>query len=376
MKPIALAGLVLAALAWPASAHSQSLRVHGLPGTDALDPVSTAEGTRYAAAALARFDAVLEPSPDGLRVSLLGDVLTFRVGSPFFTVGSDIVQLTDPVRRLDGDVLLPLQFFAEWLPARWPDRFALRAGALHVSLPAAQPARPAARPLVVLDAGHGGRDNGKIGPNGLREKAAALQLTRRIADSLAQRGFSVQLTRTADTLISLDDRPRLANRWKGAATPAVFLSIHMNSTTSSSARGFETFFLSEARTEDERRVAEMENAAAALEDGPSRTASIEDVIMTGLRNDFYVRASNDLAEAVQRAIARVHDGPDRGVKRAGFRVLVGALMPAVLVEAGFISNPQEARRLADASFQAGLAGAIAQAVETFFRTHAHLWAGT
>src|SRR5690606_26736798 len=97
-----------------------------------------------------------------------------------------------------------------------------------------------------------------------------------------------------------------------------------------------------------------------------------DLILTGLRNDFYVNASNYLAEVVQAGMATVNDGPDRGVKRAGFRVLVGALMPAVLVEVAFLSNEDDARRLGDAAFQRSVATGIADAVDRFFETHRYM----
>ena len=166
----------------------------------------------------------------------------------------------------------------------------------------------------------------------------------------------------------------MANQWKNGRPSAVFVSIHYNSFSQRSVRGFETFFLSQARTEDERRVAEMENAAAAFENGPSERVSDEEAIFNGLRNDFYVRASSDLADDVQRSIGRVHDGPDRGVKRAGFRVLVGALMPAVLVEAAFISNPTEARAINSSAFRQDIARSVSDAIDTFFTQHEHLWA--
>src|SRR5690606_9337334 len=193
----------------------------------------------------------------------------------------------------------------------------------------------------------GGRDPGKIGPNGLREKDVALAVSRRLAALLRARdGYEVHLTRTTDTLIALGDRPALANRWKAGRPAAVYISIHANSAVAA-ARGFETFFLSEARTEDERRVAEMENAAVAYEENhDSANGGHElDLILNNLRNDFYLRASNALAEIVQRRIAAFHPGPNRGVKQGGFAVLVGAFMPAVLVETAFISNRNEARLL-------------------------------
>ena len=227
------------------------------------------------------------------------------------------------------------------------------------------------RKVVIIDAGHGGRDPGRDGPGGLLEKNVTLTLARKLAAELEDRGYEVHLTRDRDTLIALADRPRRANDWKRGRPRSIFISIHANAGVGQAA-GFETFFLSDARTADERRVAEMENGAEAYEDGSAKAAPDVDRILNSLRNDYYVRASDDLAELVQSRLADVHPGPNRGVKQAGFRVLVGAIMPAVLVETAFISNRKEARLLGSASFQRKLVQALADAIGDFFSRHA--WA--
>jgi N-acetylmuramoyl-L-alanine amidase len=224
---------------------------------------------------------------------------------------------------------------------------------------------------VILDAGHGGRDSGMRGPSGVLEKDITLMLVQGLQDELEQRGYEVHLTRDTDTLIALADRPRRANEWKRGRPRAIFMSIHTNS-GASQATGFETYFLSDARTADERRVAELENAAADLEDRSTKSAPAVDWILESLRNDYYVRASNDLAELVQRRLGKVHPGPDRGVKQAGFRVLVGAIMPAVLVETAYMSNPKEERLMADDDFRQRMVKALADAIGDFF--HRHAWA--
>jgi N-acetylmuramoyl-L-alanine amidase len=232
----------------------------------------------------------------------------------------------------------------------------------------------AATRVVVIDAGHGGRDSGKIGPNGLKEKDVALRISQRLATVLRERGYEVHLTRTRDTLIALADRAKLANRLKAERPGVVFLSIHANAASSRSARGFETFFLSEARTDDERRVAEMENEVIRFEDQPVLPAGNGlDQILNNLLSDFLMRASHDLAAVVQEKFTGFHPGPNRGVKRAGFYVLVGAIMPAVLIETAFISNRQEAALLATQSFQQKIAWGIADGVDEFFRRNEHLW---
>jgi N-acetylmuramoyl-L-alanine amidase len=346
-----------------------------------------------------------------VRALLFGDTLLFEYRSPVFRAKGGPQQLAAPVYR-EGDVAyLPAQLFTEWLPARYAEQLGYQGGVLRLkgapstvasrteeqaarqATPPARQATPPARQqqatqparqgtkaparrgprVVVLDAGHGGRDPGKVGPGGVREKDVTLAVARELAAVLRERGgYEVHLTRTADTLIALADRPRIANRLKGGRPAALFLSIHANSGPARAA-GFETYFLSEARTDDERRVAEMENAAVEYEEvrAPAPANDREWILQT-LRNDFYQRASNDLAEVVQKRLATFHPGPNRGVKQAGFRVLVGAFMPAVLVEMAFISNQHEATLLGSAKFQRQMATALADAVDQYFVAHEHL----
>lgn len=229
---------------------------------------------------------------------------------------------------------------------------------------------PAGRPLVVIDAGHGGVDPGARGPGGAREKDVTLAVAFRLAETLrAEGGLEVRLTRDRDTLIALRDRPRLANAWRtqdGLERPAVFISIHANAHRQSAAHGFETYFLSEAKTEDARRVAELENAAESYEDEGGAGDELA-FILNDLRQNLYLRESSDWAAMIQRHLGAVHPGPDRGVKQAGFIVLNGAFMPAVLVELGFITNPNEARVLADRTRQHQMASQLARSVREFLR---------
>lgn len=228
---------------------------------------------------------------------------------------------------------------------------------------AAQPARA----LVVIDAGHGGVDPGAVGPSGTREKDVNLQLALLLADLLrADPTLEVRLTRTRDTLIALRDRARMANGWRAEGQPALFISIHCNAHTSRGQAGFETYFLAEARTADARRVQAMEDAAVQYEEDRGRSPL--DFIMNDLRQNQYLRESSDWAQMIQDRLAEVHPGPNRGVKQAGFAVLVGAYMPSVLVEMGFISNRVEEQMLADRRHQQVLARQLAAGVHDFFRS--------
>ena len=382
MNRIAIALLLVTVAAGRSSAQSRPLRIEN---TTAV--VQQVQGqTVVSAGALAPRDARLSIDGWQARLTLFNDTIVFFAHSAFFRKGRETHQLTAPVLQSGGTFWLPVEFVTDWLPANYSKQLVFSEGSLKrtaapvVAQRDSQPAPPppAAKSIskpvrvVVLDAGHGGVDSGKPGPNGLAEKTAALAVTNRLAGFLKERGYEVHLTRSSDTLIALADRPHFANEWKGARPAAVFVSIHANA-GARSAKGFETYFLSEARTDDERRVAEMENSAVQFEKRRADAPEL-DQIVSSLKNDYYLRASNSLAEGIQASLAGVHPGPNRGVKQAGFRVLVGALMPAVLVEMAFISNPEEARLLGTSSFQQKVAWSLAQAIDHFFDSHEHIWA--
>jgi N-acetylmuramoyl-L-alanine amidase len=232
------------------------------------------------------------------------------------------------------------------------------------------------RRTVIVDAGHGGVDNGMTGPLGggpkIYEKDITLAVAMKLGRQLESRAVDVVYTRTADTLIALDDRGKIANRASGN----LFISIHVNAASPSwkdprGARGFETYFLSEAKTEDARRVERMENESARLE-GDQNNVSTEDplsFILSDLAQNEHLRESSELADIIQQRLGKMHPGPSRGVKQAGFRVLVTAYMPSVLVEIGFGSNPAEAAYLSDPARQNAIASAIADAAMIYLERY-------
>ena len=359
--------------------------------------VPQARGEGYAAlplSALVSLGAEVSPSGDQVRAWLGELEFRFRVGSATFTVDGVERPLAHPVYRDDGVTFLPMQFFVEYLPAfglpvevdagtRTLRRVRRVAAAKpHVeaeerapeSRPAAReeakPERPAphARRLVVVDAGHGGVDPGATGPGGTREKTVTLAVARQLAALLRQDPtLEVRMTRDRDTLIALRDRSRFANLWREGERPALFISIHCNANPSPAARGFETYFLSEAKTEDARRVARMENAAQQYEKGGGDDMDPLSFILHDLRQNKYLRDSNDWAAIIQGKLREVGTGgPARGVMQAGFYVLNGTFMPSVLVEIGFITNPREERVLADPDQQRQIAEGLARSIHAFF----------
>jgi N-acetylmuramoyl-L-alanine amidase len=207
-------------------------------------------------------------------------------------------------------------------------------------------------------------------PRGVREKEVTLQVGLLLREELRERGVGVRMTRTTDTLIALGDRG-------GFCTAAcdLFVSLHVNSLGRrrgyTEVRGFETFFLAEARTEDAARVAKMENEAVRFETDESEgplTAGL-DFILKDLQLNEHLRESARAAELVQKKLRTVHTGEDRGVKQAGFMVLTTARRPAILVELGYSTNPQDGRYLTSRRSQRTMASAIADAIVEYLRDY-------
>jgi N-acetylmuramoyl-L-alanine amidase len=250
------------------------------------------------------------------------------------------------------------------------------------SLPATVTRKPPARRVVVIDAGHGGPDTGMRGPIGnpawFVEKDVTLSVASKVATVLRARGVDVLMTRTTDTLIALSDRGRIANANRGD----VFISIHVNAPGSNGAagareRGFETYFLAEAKTEDERRVQDMENESVKFETGANAPKGDPlSFIITDMAQNEHLRESSDLAQTIQNGLIDVHPGPNRGVQQANFAVLRGSYMPAVLIEIGFGSNQSEATYLSDQSNQRALARNIAESVVAYLAHYESRVGGT
>jgi N-acetylmuramoyl-L-alanine amidase len=222
---------------------------------------------------------------------------------------------------------------------------------------------------IVIDPGHGGRDPGAVGPSGTYEKDRALEIALLVRDILNIRRPELQIimTRSTDCYVSLGARTRLANAMKAD----LFISIHCNAAVNSSANGFETFFLSRARTDDSRAVEMLENSVIEYDegfetDGQDFREDALSFLLADIAQNIYLERSSSLAVAIQESIAERFSGSsNRGVKQAGFYVLRGALMPSVLVEIAFISNPNEERILQSLDFRLASAEAIVDAVLEF-----------
>jgi N-acetylmuramoyl-L-alanine amidase len=230
-------------------------------------------------------------------------------------------------------------------------------------------AQPERFDTVVVDAGHGGDDEGARGPGGSYEKDVVLALARELAAELRGRGLHVVMTREKDVFVGLEDRTGVANRARGD----LFVSIHANAAAEAHIRGVETFFLSlDASDESARRVADRENqvfgpdaaaALAGLRDDPLAAT------LRGMMEGEWLAESQEFAGLAQRRLEALSREGARGVKQAPFVVLNGVNMPASLVEVGFITNPQDEQALRGAAGRKPIVLALADAIEAFGRRY-------
>ncbi|MDH3206685.1 MAG: N-acetylmuramoyl-L-alanine amidase, partial [Gemmatimonadota bacterium] len=321
--------LAVAVLCWGASAvhgqQSPELQIEDAEGEVSRTRVSLARG--YAVVGVELFEelgwTVVEQG-DQVVVSIPNEItVRLRLGTPFFTWDGIALQLADAPYRDGSNAFVPLQLLSDFLPRRLPDlyefdgtRLLLRAGDLtpadEVQVDAETEEQPVFGPseydgvrVVVIDAGHGGADPGALGVGGVREKDVSLGIALELARILrAEPQMEVHLIREDDRFVDLWDRGEIATNLKGERY-GLFLSIHGNSFPEQrSTRGFETYFLSEARTEHERRVSAIENAPLRLQGQAVNSDEEPDLrfILGELRNLDHQHWSALLAEMAQEEL--------------------------------------------------------------------------
>ncbi|RKG89947.1 N-acetylmuramoyl-L-alanine amidase [Corallococcus sp. CA053C] len=213
---------------------------------------------------------------------------------------------------------------------------------------------------VVIDPGHGGHDSGAVGKEGTKEKEVSLAISKKVADGLREKGLEVVLTRDDDTFIRLEDRAKLANEAHGD----LFISVHCNSAATHKLRGIETYTLNTSADRYSIRLAARENASS------EKGISDLQFILADLATKANTEESSRLAKSVQHSLvtglANKYDGiKDLGHKEALFYVLLGAKMPAILVETSFLSHVEDEKRLASERYQDEVAKNIVLGVEEF-----------
>jgi N-acetylmuramoyl-L-alanine amidase len=226
------------------------------------------------------------------------------------------------------------------------------------------PQRADRNKIIVIDAGHGGKDPGAVGYRNYREKVVVHKISQELKKILRSRGYKVHMTRDKDKFVKLSRRTAYANKKKAD----IFVSIHANAVGRKNAKkvhGIECYFLSPSRSKRAERVAAKENSADLSEMNRYGKNTFLNFL-----NSHKIVASNKLAIDLQRgmlgSLNKKYKVKDGGVREGPFWVLVGAQMPAVLVEVGFISHPSEAKRLVNPKYRKTLALGLANGIERYF----------
>ncbi len=359
---VGLAVLALGVAAWASPTAEPLIVVRN--GTTFT--VTIEQSRSYPAAGVNTLAQALGYQADHESIRMDGESVRFVANSPFFSVGDDVFQMPNPAYRHGSHLMIPVSWATDWLPNHRSRRWRNMDGRLveRKTTVAVPPRRESW--LVVIDAGHGGRDPGPIGVGGTKEKDVTLAVAKRLARRLEREsGVEVVLTRDRDTLIALADRPRITQRLGKQTAPDLFLSIHGNSMPKkpSTTRGFESYFLAVAKTEQARRVAMRENEAIKFEEGGEpKNLELLQFILSDLQAAGNLQESSLFAATVNRSMSSGLRAPDLGVKQGPFAVLVGSTVPAVLVEVGYLSNRDEEKLLRSSSYQAKIADALADAI--------------
>ena len=356
-------------------------------GTDLREgtiPVITAGENRY----VSLYDMVkyfpMEGSYDILlqrgKLYHKGHVAVYRTGHSCIIVDGDLCRDNYPLLRQKGDVLVPVYLSRCILASFYPD---IEAGETSAGLsirfrkkedvPVKEEKKEPQYPIafIIIDPGHGGRDPGAIGRGGLKEKHITLNVAKYLEAALKKKAgrTKIYMTRRNDRFIELSRRTEFANSKLKKNINGLFVSVHVNASVSTRISGFETYFLSQNPTnEDARNTAALENNVVVLEENGKNKKKYGDIdyIEARMITTQIQKESSMLARSIQRAMdRRINAFKSRGVRKADFYVLRGSLMPAVLLEVGFITNTVEARSLKKSSYQKLVAESIADGIAAF-----------
>ncbi len=294
-------------------------------------------------------------------LTIYNESLSFLLNSTYFSCkGTVYNNLYQPKHEKDK-YYLPWVLVEKNLPKIFPGKVAYQSAGRILTIEYPQ---YLGINTIVLDPGHGGRDPGAVGLYS-SEKDIALQLVKKLQYQLeSQLNVKVLLARDKDEFVSLQDRTKFANAQKAN----LFISIHCNAAVAKNSQGIEVFFLSTARTTESRAVETLENSVVFnYEGGQEAVKNYDDLsfILADMAQNEQLEESRDLAVRLQTNLINDTSSIDRGVKQAGFYVLRGAYMPAVLIEAGFISNEQEEKKLNDPNYQDLLVRSIFDGIRSF-----------
>jgi len=318
---------------------------------------ATYVGTRDVASQLAA-DAVVEEDPTQAVITGGGHKVVLESGTSLVFVDDSPVLLNHPTRLENGKLVVSNEIF-EHLPQTPVTKPGVKPRPTRP-----RPQRPYKLRTIVIDAGHGGDQSGAL-YSGVPEKMVALDIALQVAAELRAKGMQVILTRTSDRTVSLAERSAVANT-SGADC---FVSIHADAAANTAARGIEVFHLAETfvhkskRYNDSSRAMEINRRRAADKDLTGSDAFPPAV--SGWQLAKRRRQSEVLAKKIEGALIRRLQATSRGLKTAGLAVLKWTASPAVLVEVGFLSNPDDRMRLREPAYRSRVAAAVAGGILDF-----------
>ena len=274
------------------------------------------------------------------------------VGSNIVLVGRERVTLSAPVRVADSSVIAPPDFRDKVVQR-------LRREATRADAPQITKFRK-----IIIDAGHGGKDPGAIGVDGVQEKGIVLDISLRLGKILKERGHTVTMTRDTDEFITLEERTKITSR----ANADLFISVHANSSPARNVTGLEVYVAHDMSLKDRNEDQRRENQKLLFQrlsmagDSQDVGTIVADMLYTYKQSEA-IKFADYLAEATGLGIR----AKNRGVKGSRFFVVRNTLIPAVLVEVGFLTNAKEARQLQDQTYRQQIASVLAESIMDYAR---------
>jgi len=306
---------------------------------------------------------------DRLHFYVFKKEISFCIESPFAHVASynnktglledEYYNFYYPISYINGQYSLPEHFLLDIFPQIFPNSVYYENGFLLLNQ-----RNNSSIKVIVLDPGHGGKDPGAEGANGLQEKNIVLPIAKKLKARIeAELDVRVLLTREDDSFVSLKDRTLFAN----ANNADLFISIHTNAAENKKAHGIEVYYLSEAKNDESRAAQALENAVVIEFEGEEalQEYSQADYVISDLIQSAQLIESINLAYKFQNNLVLETEASDRGVKSANFFVLRGAFMPSILVELGFISNFEEGKKLSKENYQDNLVESMFYGIKSF-----------
>lgn len=305
-----------------------------------------------------------------------GHKAVFQPGFSIMVVDGKLYSANYQVIRVKGEIFIPSiifksilrHFFTKTVYVRQGNAFVKNKDAKPVEL---KPLKNQKEPItfIVIDAGHGGKDPGALGKDKSYEKTITLNVAKKLASYLKKnlKNVKVVLTRSNDKFVELGKRTEIANKLLSKGNNGLFISIHVNASLSSKVSGFETYFLSQnASNEEARATAALENNVLVLENKSHKPTEDADYVEALMLTTQIQAESKMLAEKIQQNLSKkISNKKNRGVKKADFFVLRGVLMPAALVEIGYMTNRSELKLLKTSNYQDKVANSVGYGIKEF-----------